>query len=235
MENSKESNVSTAKQIAVVILLGAVGSGVWSLLGEPLIQVTGSNSVRLMGWLSSTYLESIYEDIGKGLQERSASLLYSSFSGIFVGFWLAVPFEIHSRWKRLTTKVSLLKAKIKAVEENDTAILLVDEESPVEVIGEALRFARNLKILFWALVVFAPLSIAFQLTGLYRSAYTSTAVVYLERSIEILAPHVGSSEHLRLRAAYRSVASREQFLQLHQQLTNYAKTQNVVLPAFSPL
>ena len=85
MENNSESKLVAAKRIAVVIFLGAVGSGVWAGVGEPLFNVIGNAVVRAVGWFSSSYLESIYAEVGKGLYERSAFSLYSFISVLFLG------------------------------------------------------------------------------------------------------------------------------------------------------
>lgn len=97
MENNSESKLSAAKRIGIIILLGAIGSGVWAGIGEPLFNVIGNASVRLMSWFSSAYLESMYAEVGKGHYERSASLLNSLIGGLFLGFWVIVPLHVYSR------------------------------------------------------------------------------------------------------------------------------------------
>lgn len=235
METSHKPKDSAAKRVAVVVLLGAIGSGAWSLLGEPLIQVIGSGAVRLIAWFSTTYLETVYSEVGMGLHENSALTLQGLFTGAFVMFWVAIPIDTYGRWKRLSKRISLLKANIKAIKEGDISKVPPEEETPEEVIADATRFTRQLRAFFGISVVVAPVAVTILLADAYRNSYLVSASVYLERSIEIVAPHLSGNEYLRLRASYRSITTREQFMRLHQQLVEDARINSVQLPAFSPL
>ncbi len=235
MDNPQETKISTAKRIAIVILLGAVGSGVWSLIGEPLIQNIGSAAVRVIGWFSAAYLDSIYAEVGKGIYDRDASFLHSSFTGLFIGFWMIAPLEIYSRWKKLKRKVSSHENTLEAVENGTAAPEFDDEDTPSRVLANARRVVRELRVFFWLLALVAPLAVAWELATLYRSTFSSSAVIYLERSIEILAPHLSDADRLQFRASYRAIERRDQFIVLHDQLVSTAKTKSVDIPKFSPL
>lgn len=235
MENNSESKIVAAKRIAVVILLGAVGSGVWAGVGEPLFNVIGNAAVRAVSWFSSAYLESMYAEVGKGLYERSAFSLHSSISGLFLGFWVIIPFHMYSRRKSLTNKVSAIRIKLKAIEDGIPVPSPHEEEAPEQVLAEAERFAQKLTLFFWVVAVLSPLAATFQIAALYKNSYTSDAIVFVERSIEILAPHIEHESILKLRASYRAVSNRSQFVALHEELRSHAKAKNVELPTFSPL
>lgn len=64
-------------------------------------------------------------------------------------------------------------------------------------------------------------------------AYTRGAGVFVERSIEILAPNIPPDKHLQLRARYRSVDTPQKFYDLHDELQTLAKEKSVTLPKFS--
>jgi len=235
MENNSESKLVTAKRIAVVILLGAVGSGVWAGVGEPLFNVIGNAAVRAVSWFSSAYLESMYAEVGRGLYERSALSVHSSISGFFIGFWVIIPFHVYSRRRSLTNKVSAIRVKLKAIEDGVPVPNLHEEENTEQILADAARFAQKLTVFFWILAVLSPLAATLQIAALYKNAYTSDAIVFVERSIEILSPQIEHESILKLRASYRAVSNRSQFTALHQELRSYAKDKNVELPAFSPL
>ena len=218
-----------------MILLGAIGSGVWAGIGEPLFNVIGSAAVRTVGLFSSAYLESMYAEVGKGLYERSASSLNSSISGLFLGFWLIIPFHIYLQRSKLIKRVAAIRAKLKAVENDVPTVSHSEDESPEQVLAEVTLFGRKLTIFFLIVAVFSPLAITFQIAGLYRNSYTSEAIVFIERSIEILSPQIGTDSVMRLRANYRAISNRKQFIALYRELSIYAKANNVELPAFSPM
>jgi hypothetical protein len=234
MGNTQETKSSTAKQIVIVILLGAVGSGAWTLIGEPLIQIFGRAVVRTISWFSATYLDSIYSEVGKGIYDKNSSLLLSVFTGFFIAFWTIAPFEIHLRWKKLTNKILSLERKLAAFR-NGIASPESNEQTPEQTLADARRIGRKLRVFFLILVLWAPLSIAWEVSSLYRNIYSSSAVIYLERSIEILAPHLSDADLLKLRASYRAINRRDQFIALYSQLVATARANNVELPQFSPI
>jgi hypothetical protein len=63
--------------------------------------------------------------------------------------------------------------------------------------------------------------------------YTRQAIVFVDRSIEILAPTIPPDKVLQLRARYRAVENAQMFYDLHDKLTTIAKEKNITLPQFS--
>jgi glucan phosphoethanolaminetransferase (alkaline phosphatase superfamily) len=68
-----------------------------------------------------------------------------------------------------------------------------------------------------------------------RVSYTHKAVVYVERSIEILAPYINNQERLRLHGLYRSVDNAEKFYELYNTINEKAKNKSIKLTTFTPL
>ena len=235
MENSSESKLAAAKRFGIIILLGAIGSGLWAGVGEPLFNVIGNEAVRTVNWFSGTYLESMYAEVGKGLHESNASFLHSSVSGLFVGFWFILPLSVYSMLSQYKKRIVEFRAKLKAIDNGDPVASSPEDKKSDQMLTDVARIARKLTVLFWVLVVVTPLAVTFQIATLYRNSYTLEAIVYVERSIDILSPQIDSDSILRLRANYRAISNRKQFVALYQELSNYARAKNVELPAFSPL
>ncbi len=233
MENTSESKFASAKKIAVVILLGAVGSGVWTWVGEPLLNVIGNVAIRVVGWFSSAYVESMYAEIGKGQYERSATFVHGTIAGLYVIIWSIIPFLTYEQRNNLTKIITPFRATLKAAEDGHPIQIPVEKKNPKQVLADAERLARSLTVSFWVLAAVAPFAITFQVAAFYRSSYASEATVFVERSIDILSPHINSDSILRLRANYRAISSRKQFVALHQELGDLAKAKNVEIPAFS--
>jgi hypothetical protein len=63
--------------------------------------------------------------------------------------------------------------------------------------------------------------------------YTRQAIVFVDRSIEILAPTIPPDKFLQLRARYRAVDNAQKAYDLHDELTTITKEKNITLPQFS--
>jgi glucan phosphoethanolaminetransferase (alkaline phosphatase superfamily) len=87
-------------------------------------------------------------------------------------------------------------------------------------------------------IFIAPILLAICLLYLHifiRVSYTHKAVVYVERSIEILAPYINKQERLRLHGLYRSVDNAEKFYELYNTINEKAKNKSIKLTTFTPL
>lgn len=69
----------------------------------------------------------------------------------------------------------------------------------------------------------------------FNTMFNYTAVTYIERSIEIVRPHINETEFIKLRAEYRSIETKKQFSSIYFKIIKIAELNNVKLPNFSPL
>ena len=69
----------------------------------------------------------------------------------------------------------------------------------------------------------------------YTVKYTNDAVVFIERSIDILAPAISGEKVLILKSNYRSIDNRNKFLSLINELEALEMKTNKMLPEFRPI
>jgi hypothetical protein len=62
--------------------------------------------------------------------------------------------------------------------------------------------------------------------------YNNDAIVFVERSIDILSPSLTRQEILQLRASYRLVSDASSFYELHDEIIDYGKTKSLEIPSF---
>jgi len=94
--------------------------------------------------------------------------------------------------------------------------------------------AKRRYILAW-LLLSGIVSLGWTSSLFYEIYQKKSAVVWIERSIEILTPSVGEQERLRFRAMYRSIDSAKQFFELESSLRDAANKHNIQLPSFSSI
>ena len=68
-------------------------------------------------------------------------------------------------------------------------------------------------------------------TGI-KDRYNNNAVVFLERSIEILSPNYDTKITLELRAEYRSIENASDFYLLYDKIIALGNQKNIRLPNF---
>ncbi len=95
--------------------------------------------------------------------------------------------------------------------------------------GEEELTGNHIRISISSILVIVYLFAAFQYL------YTAKAASFVEKSMDILAPHVSENKGLVLRADYRSIKDSKGYFSLYSELRNLEKEYSVVLPEFEPI
>jgi len=96
----------------------------------------------------------------------------------------------------------------------------------LEEIGRYRKAAFTIGILLNLVVTLMYAELGFHM------AYTVRAALFVERSIDILAPKLTTNQTLHLRAQYRSVNDANKFYQLEDSLKKLAQESGTELPRF---
>jgi hypothetical protein len=72
------------------ILLGAIGSGVWSELLAPLWNSLLTIIVKVFAYFSDSFKNSIYEEAAKGFHEKYSLTVLMILLGMFIGIYIAL-------------------------------------------------------------------------------------------------------------------------------------------------
>ena len=150
----------TAAASVGVVVLGAIGSGLWDRLGSPFLDAVVRAIITAIDALIGTYKDSIYREASYGFHEKPASILYSFVWGI----------------------VPVMSIAIVAL----ALIVLRDGNSISVRTARTLRVVRSRLFLYGFLLYTISSSAIF----LSRHAYVRGVVVYAESSIDRLAPYL---------------------------------------------
>lgn len=203
------------KRVALVIVLGAIGSGVWSGVGAPLISWIAIGFIKTMSFVSSSYVDFLHKNIGKGLREEITIYLFELVALAGIWFFLDYGFlkPIDYYWRSY-------QAKHRAQPE---------DKKPEH---EAIKLRRRRKLYLLILSPMCLISMIILFAGLVQLIYTNSAIVYIERSIEILSPYVSEQERLMLRSQFRSIHTARQFYDMRETLKSKSREKNVDIPSF---
>jgi len=205
------------KYIFATIFLGAIGSGLWDLFLSELLYECASLSAHIFASIFSSYVEILHEDIGKGLNEKySFFLVVLLFSMIIISVIFILIF--------LTASYRYLKNYLLGSATNKH-VAKVDKQTRLK------RFKKRIIIYF---LLYMPLIIIYS-TMIFDIVYEHKAIVFIERSLEIVAPYITNNELLLLRSKYRSISSAKEFYELEDELRSISAKKYINLPEFSSI
>ena len=73
---------------------------------------------------------------------------------------------------------------------------------------------------------------SYVLTTSIKHHYTYNLIIYIEKSIDIVAPKINEQQRLELKANYRLIDNYEKFESFNQKLNDIANEKNIDLPPF---
>ena len=212
-----------AQLISVVlatIVLGAIGSGLWEVVLSPLFDWFSEIFLNTFASMFSGYLDHLYEPVSR---EPGFSLLAFPALLLVVMIITAPWFAIYSIF-RLANRI---RGSIESPDRNE------DEDLDEEAILKRVATLRRRTIIF-LIPLIAASSIAYG-EALFHTTHSWKAKIFIERSIEIISPHISAAEILRLRAEFRSIDSAEKFYKLEDTLRSIAKKNEISLPEFESI
>ena len=186
--------------LAGLIVIGAIGSGVWEL-AKPALTVLSSISLTIVTLGLDTLRDGIYQEAARGLEETSARTLLISLSAFAFGLSLGM----------LTSKrlVRLLGGKHPETSQSATPA----GEDPKK--SHADRMYRRLA------AVLISVSIIMMLVAT-RQAYVTTCTASYYQLEAITAPDLKEAERLAFRSRFAQMTTRADYISLVNELTAIA-------------
>ena len=201
-----KSENRTLWPVVSVIFFGALGSGLWEFFLRDF-------SYFLLRWVTSIadvmftgFADSFYSNVGKATNPLFTVLVPI----LVIVLLILVPWITTFRYYLQTS-------------EN------VDE---LEVAEQKFKRYKFFAVFFPAISVIITLLYGHILVADIHNFKSSN---YLDRTIEILRPHIATSKYYELRSEFRQVETRDQFENLYIKLNNIGYQKEVWLPEFRPL
>jgi hypothetical protein len=200
-----------------VILVGAIGSGLWDLFLKDLLYSAGGLFVNIASSIYDGYFDHLYRDVGKKID----LLLY--FPGIaLISLAIISPLVMY-----FYVSIGFSRLEIALDDDDDDAELgkfskfLIDQLE-----NHRLRFILILVIPFFIFSI--------SILDLYISSLSSTgAVRAIERRVEIIRPYISDIEKHKIISGFRLVDNRVKLQELVKKIDQVADKNNISLPEIS--
>ncbi len=204
-----------------ILFGGVLGSFLWESYLSVFLKWLSSSSLKLLSSLFSGYLDSLHSGIGN---DPSALLSFLPFLFLMITV-------ISSPW------VFLL---IFRIETRHISKYVTEEESNKMYKDYISKDSYESSIYYKKAVTYVAIAVGITATLVFGNILNKTGYIYeassfVEKSIDILAPHLSNTETLELRAKYRLVDNAEQFYELEDILNEMALESNVKLPTFESI
>ena len=191
-----------------VIILGAIGSGVWSEILSPTLSWFLDIVIRSLGMASVRFKDVIYKEAAQGFHKSIVLMTYPYMVIVvfFAYIWL-VEWSISIRKLRpgLTTKI-------------------ISPTKPPTLRSELLK----LHLLSISLLLVFTIS-------WMRTSYASKVSIKSFNSLDIIAPFIEQKEYLSLKSNFLRIKNAEDYEDFHRKMVELSNKHEIELPLFKPL
>lgn len=217
--------IKSAIAVFGVVFLGALGSGLWQVAGQPLFDSLSGLLVKAINTVFISYKDSIYVLASKGFIEHASVSLYVFVYTATPILWLW--WYLNHKNKR---KQELANSKLP---ENLSLEELENEKDELEAkIFKLTKQAKKLEYLFIFLL-------AFYAVMMFNSAITmkvvNSVVTYVQVSLDRIRPYESQETIYKLQAEFREIESAEDYYQFYEKLEAILKSHGLSSKSSKPI
>ena len=212
--------------IITLFAVTVIGTRLWGNYVEVSISRLGRSALVLAARVVPGYVDLLHHNIGKGTPDQ---YLEGPFT-IYSMFWILGPLLLIA-WLRKSIKIQ--RRRVRAGQEKEHA--LTEGESGKGSPGHAARLDLLKRASLWCLLPLWIIMAADKTSDYFEAKYVRKASTWVERSIEILAPHLEHQVILELRADYRAIDDAATFYALERRIKSAGEKVGAHLPWFASI
>jgi len=209
--------------IVGIIFLGALGSGLWSLLFEPLFKRFGKFFISVASLGLKSVQNQIYAEVAKGHRDRSVKILMFILIGLIL---IPLIFSLVSELKSQLFTQELKKA-VQIVKKNNPKVdnfeAMVNNE--LKKIREERRGKSRIQLMILCSVV-----LLFLLFQRLKILIIELSISHFEQCTNICLPYLTNDEHKKILSDFALIKNKDNYSAIMNKLKEVAERGNLILP-----
>ena len=210
--------------IVGIIFLGALGSGLWSLLFKPLSKRFSKFFMSVASLGLKSVQNQIYAEVAKGHRDRSVKILMLILIGL-ISIPIITPFVLELKSKLFDQE---LKEAVQIVKNNNPEAGNFDDmvNNELKKIRAERRSKSRIKMSILCSVVL--LILLFQHL---KIIVIELSISHFERCTNICLPYLTDDEHKKILSDFALIKNKDDYSAIMNKLKEVAERGNLVLPA----
>jgi hypothetical protein len=238
MDGFKKLSRTNVFKIIFIIILGAIGSGVWVHLLGPAYDRSQDFILSMISLGFKSYKDNTYQMIALGLHERPSILMLGHLTNwYFIASLIFVLFLFYKN-KELRNKLEEIRRRREGCKKGE---ILVTEVTCSEVTCENLdreieqldTKLRRLPVLTYLMLFLIIVNALVMYTDLIRLSYVNSSISHFKQSLNICKPLIDETKEEELVALFSQVRNREDYKRIMEQLEELAAKNNRKLNQFN--
>lgn len=209
--------------IVGIIFLGALGSGLWSLVFNPLFKRFGKFFMSVSSLGLKSVQNQIYAEVAKGHRDRSVKILMRIVIGV-VFILIMIPFVSELKSKLLDQE---LKEAVQIVKNNNPNAGNFEDmvNNELKKIREERHSKSRVKMSILCLVVLLILFFRH-----LRIILIESSISHFEQCTNVCLPYLTDDEHKKILSDFALIKNKDDYSAIMNKLKEVAERGNLILP-----
>jgi hypothetical protein len=220
----KNKYIKIIGAILGTVLLGAIGSGVWERMLSPFSDTCINAVLNFFSFFSTRYSNSLYTEIGNANKEVFSLGTYGCILASIISLGWIYFLNLLGKTNKELKELQIMIDSSTGVPANNT---IIKPKIDAERVDKKFKIIRV--FIFAYLIIFSVILVS----NFTRDIYQYRTILYIEKTIDILAPFVDQQTNLKLRSTFRQIDSKSKFILLENQFIEIAKKNNIKLSEFN--
>ncbi len=218
----KSKKLKYALGLLGAIIIGAIGSGIWEVVFQPVFSFLSNNIISLFSLLFKSLEKSIYEDIAKGYTEEPSYMAATLILYIF--FMMLGYFTSHliPEKKKKNDELDEIEKELKKLKLGENVLAKLDEiEKKLDLQRDKLR--ERGRIILSILI----LLLVFLFSQLFILKYKLDKISSFEQTIKAVKPFISQNEYDLFNSSFARIKNSTEYNKILDSLNSLALKNNI--------
>ena len=218
----KSKKLKYALGLLGAIIIGAIGSGIWEVVFQPVFSFLSNNIISLFSLLFKSLEKSIYEDIAKGYTEEPSYMAATLILYIF--FMMLGYFTSHliPEKKKKNDELDEIEKELKKLKLGENVLAKLDEiEKKLDLQRDKLR--ERGRIILSILI----LLLVFLFSLLFILKYKLDKISSFEQTIKAVKPFISQNEYDLFNSSFARIKNSTEYNKILDSLNSLALKNNI--------
>jgi hypothetical protein len=227
---TKKQVLRGALEVLGILLLGALGNGVWQSLLGPALHTSARWVLDIASLGLTSYKNGVYQQIAADNQPAVAVATLIIVTCLFGVIMVQINLYQYGRNDKTRSRSERLLRKLSDTPPNPDPAITVDTLR--QEVAAILKFGERARLLLHVSSLILGVVLVLQIVSLARTIYVNSADAHYHHVLRVASPYLDAHEHAEVESDFAQIGSREDYVRLLSRLEGQCKAHGRTVPEF---
>lgn len=220
-----------AGAILGAIILGAIGSGVWQYMLDPIFKGGTKFILELATLGVESYKDDLYVEVSKGFQETASYRVQALFNIMLAMVFIAISVGQLFKVKDLINSQRRLLDEVNYLEKGEIEEHYLDKIKQFRSELQLKKPEKLVNLSYICILLSALIASLLSITTV-SDKYIHSAVVHYHQSLKIISPYINKYETLKIESDFAKISTSSDYANILNKIETIANENNEMIRDF---